>query len=335
MLPHRVAPGIVPAMDTNTDATTWDCIVVGGGAAGSSAALVLGRARRRTLVVDAGHPSNAVAEGIGGLLGHDGRPPADLYAAGRAELAAYPSVEVRTGEVAAGERVDGAFVLTLADGRAETTRRVLLATGMDYRHPELPGIAERWGRSVFHCPFCHGWEVRDRPLGVLDRGPTGTHRALLLSMWSDDVTLFADGPADLDPADADRLRRAGVAVEERPVTGLRGPGTALHAVELDGGSERPCGGLLVPVTLHQRSPLAASLGVELVPPGPLAADAIAVEGMGATSVPGVFAAGDAGAVMPSVANAVAAGSSAAAGVVQSLVAEAHGLAGPVPAAATR
>ena len=316
--------------------TSWDCIVVGGGAAGLSAALVLGRARRRTLVVDSGHPSNGVAEGIGGLLGHDGRPPAELYAAGRAELAAYPSVEVRTGEVVDGQRRDaerddggpGArpFVLTLGDGTTETTRRVLLATGMDYRRPDLPGVAERWGRSVFHCPFCHGWEVREQPIGVLDRGAAGTHRALLLSMWSDDITLYADGPAELDPADADRLRRAGVVVEERHVTGLRGQGTALRAVALDGGEERLCGGLLVPVTLHQRSPLAASLGVALAPAGPLAADAIQAAGMGATSVPGVFVAGDAGEIMPSVANAIAAGSSAAAGIVQSLMAEAHGMA---------
>jgi len=306
--------------------TTWDCIVVGGGAAGLSAALVLGRARRRTLVIDGGRPSNAVAEGIGGLLGHDGRPPAELYAAGRAELSRYAAVEVRTGDVAEGSREGDTFVLTLGDGTTETTRRVLLATGMDYRHPEVPGLAERWGRSVFHCPFCHGWEVRDRPLGVLDRGATGTHRALLLSMWSDDITLFTDGPSELDADDASRLRRAGVTVDERAVSGLRGPAAELEAVAFDGGEERPCGGLLVPVTLHQRSPLAASLGVSLAPPGPLAANAIEVTGMGATSVPGVFVAGDAGQIMPSVANAVAAGSSAAAGIVQSLMAEAHDMA---------
>lgn len=325
MLAHPVGDGMVPAMDT-----TWDCIVVGGGAAGLSAALVLGRARRRTLVIDSGQPSNGVADGIGGLLGHDGRPPAELYASGRAELVAYPTVEVHPGEVIGGEPVSGdqeggSFVLALGDGTTERTRRVLLATGMDYRRPAVPGVAERWGRSVFHCPFCHGWEVRERPLGVLDRGATGTHRALLLSMWSDDITLYADGPSELDPADADRLRRAGVAVEERQVTGLRGPGAELEAVALDGGAERPCGGLLVPVTLHQRSPLAASLGVALAPEGPLAADAIEATGMGATSVPGVFVAGDAGQIMPSVANAVAAGSSAAAGIVQSLMAEAHDL----------
>ena len=141
--------------------TRWDCIVVGGGAAGLSAALVLGRARRRTLLVDAGEPSNLPAEGIGGLLGHDGRPPAELYAMGRAELGAYSTIELREGIVAGGEQVDGGFALDLAGGGRELTRRVILATGMAYRAPDLPGLAELWGRSVFHCPFCHGWEMRD------------------------------------------------------------------------------------------------------------------------------------------------------------------------------
>src|SRR5919106_185603 len=158
---------------------------VGGGAAGLSAALVLGRARRKTLVIDAGNPSNAVAHGIGGLLGSDTRPPADFYAAGRAELVAYPTVELRAGEVVAGERKETSFALRLADGSSAYARRVLLATGMEYRLPELPGIAERWGRSVFHCPFCHGWENRDKALGVFRRGG-----ALLLRAWGDDVTLL-------------------------------------------------------------------------------------------------------------------------------------------------
>lgn len=300
----------------------WDCIVVGGGAAGLSAALVLGRARRRTLVIDAGRPSNLVAAGIGGLLGHDGRPPAELYAAGRVELTSYPSVEVLDGEVVSAERDDGDFVLVLADGSRQVARRVLLGVGMDYRHPELAGIAERWGHSVFHCPFCHGWEHRDRPLGVLDDGPAALERALLLRAWSDDVTLYTDGPSGLGTDGAEQLKIAGVEVDERPVAGLRGPGSTLTAIVFADGGERTCGGLLVPVVLHQRSTLATQLGAELAPPNPLAADAIVVDPFGQTSVPGLFAAGDAIASMPSVANAIAAGSTTAAGgVVRSLMAE--------------
>jgi len=310
--------------------TTWDCIVVGGGAAGLSAALVLGRARRHTLVVDAGAPSNAPADGVGGLLGHDGRPPAALYADGRAELAAYPGVELRAGEVTGGRAGEDGFALELADGARETARRVVLATGMEYRLPPLPGVAERWGRSVFHCPFCHGWEHRDEPLGVLEGGAAGTHRALLLRGWSDDVTLLCDGPADLEPEDAERLAAAGVTVDERPVAGLRGPGDALTAIVFADGDERRLGGLLVPVALHQRSTLAEQLGAALAGPDAMLSETVAVDGRFATSVPGLFAAGDVGAVLPSVAAAVAGGSGAAAMVVQSLLADTHGL---VPAGA--
>ncbi len=218
------------------------------------------------------------------------------------------------------------FVLELADGSEETARRVLLATGMDYRFPALAGIAERWGRSVFHCPFCHGWEVRDRAVGVLDRGVPGMHRALLLRVWSDDVTLLADGPAELDAEDRDRLGAAGVTVDERPVAELRGPGDTLTAVTFADGGERPCDGLLVPVTLHQRSALAEQLGAA-VAPGPLAADALEVDATFHTSVPGPSAAGDVNGQMPSVANVIAAGSSAAAMIVHGLMAEGHGLPG--------
>jgi thioredoxin reductase len=306
--------------------TTWDCIVVGGGAAGLSAALVLGRARQRTLVIDAGNQSNRSAAGIGGLLGHDGRPPAAFYAAGRQELAAYPTVELRSGEVVGGERRDAGFVLDLADGSREVAARVLLATGMDYHFPELPGIAERWGRSVFHCPFCHGWEVRDQTLAVLDRGARGVQRALLLRFWSDDVTLLTDGPAELEAEDAARLRAARVAVDERPVAGLRGADSALAAVAFADGGERRCSALLVPVTLNQHSALAEKLGASAADPGPVVVDAVEVDPTFHTSVPGLFAAGDVSAQMPSVANAVAAGSTAAAMIVHDSMAEARGLA---------
>jgi thioredoxin reductase len=296
--------------------TNWDCIVVGGGAAGLSAALVLGRARQRTLVVDAGRPSNRVAHGIGGLLGQDGRPPAEFYAVGREEIAAYPSVELRSGEVVGGARDGDGYVLELADGTQESGRHVLLATGMDYRHPSLPGIAERWGRSVFHCPFCHGWEVHGRPLGVLDRGATGVERARLLSVWSDDVTLFTDGPPELEAEEAEALQAAGIEVDERRVTGLRGPGDELTALVFEDGQERRCEGLLVPAPMHQRSPLAERLGATLAEPNPMVADAVEVDTQFEATVPGLAAAGDVSPRMPSVANAVAAGASAAAAIVR-------------------
>jgi thioredoxin reductase len=293
----------------------WDVIVVGGGAAGLSAALVLGRARQRTLVIDAGGQSNRPAEGVGGLLGHDGRPPSDLYALGREELAAYPAVGVRDGEVRGGERHADGFKVELAGGERETSRNVLLATGMEYRYADVPGIAERWGRGAFHCPFCHGWEVRDRPLAVLDSGASGAGRALLLRAWSDQVTLLANGPADLDPDDAAKLQAAGVEVDERRVTSLVGPESTLTGIAFEDGDERPYGGLLVAVTLHQRSALARQLGAEYAEPTPLSAESIAIDATFGTTVPGLFAAGDVTPRMPNVANAVASGSAAAAAIV--------------------
>jgi thioredoxin reductase len=306
----------------------WDCVIVGGGAAGLSAGLVLGRARRRTLLVDAGQQSNLSAHGIGGLLGSDGRPPADLYAAGRVELSAYPSVEVRDGEVVRGGRDGDEFVLTLADGQVARARRVLLATGMEYRPPALPGLAELWGGSVFHCPFCHGWEMRDQPLAVLAEPVRGVHSALLLRGWSDDIVLLTDGPADLGD-DAARLAAAGIRVDHRPVAELRRSAGQLTAVVFADGSELPRAGLLVGTTLHQRSTLVEQLGAEPAEPGPVAADAVRVDPFARTSAPGVFAAGDISAQMPQVAAAVAAGSLAAAAVMQSLMADDFGL--PLPA----
>jgi thioredoxin reductase len=306
----------------------WDCVIVGGGAAGLSAGLVLGRARRRTLLVDAGNQSNLPAHGIGGLLGHDGRPPAELYAMGRRELAAYPSIEMRSGEVVSGERADRGFVLELADGRREPTRKVLLATGMEYRPPSLPGLAELWGGSVFHCPFCHGWEVRDQPLAVLARGELAVHKALLLQNWSDDVVLLTDGAAELNTEDRTRLAVAGVEVDERSVGELAARDGELEAVVFTDGSRIARRGLLVAGTLHQRSRLAEQLGAAFREPTPVAHDSLDVDAQWRTTVPGVFAAGDVSAQMPQVAGAIAAGSQAAAAVVQSLLADDYGLAIP-------
>ncbi|MDQ2631256.1 MAG: NAD(P)/FAD-dependent oxidoreductase [Actinomycetota bacterium] len=298
---------------------TWDCVVVGGGAAGLSAGLVLGRARRRTLLVDAGEQSNLAAEGVGGLLGNDRRPPAELYAAGREEIGRHPSVEIRSGEKVLDARAEGSgFELELGDGSRIQSRKLLLAPGVEYRPPDLPGLRERWGGAVFHCPFCHGWEVREGRLGLLGGGEGGVQKALLLRAWSDDVTLLTDGE-DLPSAQLTRLESAGVKLEERPVEGLGKSAPA--AVRFGDGSELDLDGLLVTVSMHQRSPLASRLGLEFAPQ-PLREETIAVDLGFETSVPGVYAAGDVCVPMPSVASAIASGSTAAARIVHALMEEA-------------
>jgi thioredoxin reductase len=297
-----------------------DCVIVGGGAAGLSAALVLGRARRRTLLLDTGRQSNLAAEGVGGLLGSDTRPPADFYAAGRAELAAYPSVELRDVEAADGAAAEPGFALELADGRAVSARTVLLATGMIYVYPDLPGARERWGHSVFHCPFCHGWEVRERPLSVLGGDDDAVRRALLLTSWSDDVTLLSNGPAGLADEDRERLDRAGVGVDERAIAELRGEGRELSEVAFADRSRLACGGLLVPITLERRSPLPERLGARRAAPSPLGEDGVEVDATMNAGVPGLYAAGDLQAPVPKVAAAVASGSLAATAIVRDLTA---------------
>jgi thioredoxin reductase len=300
-----------------------DCLIIGGGAAGLSAALVLGRARRDVLLLDAGRQSNLPAHAVGGLIAQEGTSPAALYAAARDQLAGYPSVRVQGGEATAVERLDdGAFRARTADRGELRARHVLLATGMDYVLPELPGVAERWGDSVFHCPFCHGWEVRDRALAVLGNGEHAVFTTLLLAAWSDDVVLLA---RDVAAADRAKLEAAGIPIEERDVVAVRGEGATLVFAD---GSELARDGLLVGAPLRQRSGLAAELGVELEARGTIAVDRFA-----RTSVPGVFAAGDVAGTTQMVAAALGAGAQAGAFVHTSLLAEEHGL--PFPPGATQ
>lgn len=310
---------------------TLDCAVIGGGAAGLSAGLVLGRARRRTLLVDSGRQSNRPSHGIGGLLGHDGRDPAGLYRIGREELAAYPSVEVIDGEAVRAARNDsGDFEIELADGSIHTTRRLILATGMDYRVDRLPGFEELWGNSVFHCPFCHGWEARDGALAVRASGDHGFHAALMLRGWSDDIVLLADGPAGLTEEQLGKLEAAGVRIDERPVASLRAEGGNLAAVRFTDGTEIERSGLMVAARLQQRTDLAAQLGARHAEPNPMAVDRLVVDDFQRTTVPGVFVAGDASGQFPQVAAAIAAGSRSAAFVVHTLLAEDFGV--PIPPA---
>ncbi|MDR3662423.1 MAG: NAD(P)/FAD-dependent oxidoreductase [Mycobacterium sp.] len=316
-------------MELEGKGNEWECIVVGGGAAGLSAALVLGRARRRTLVIDAGEQSNRAADGIGGLLGQDGRPPAELYADGRRELAAYPSVRMVQGQVTGMAAQDGGpFRLELAGGSVQHADRVLLATGMQYEYPDVPGLEELWGRSVFHCPFCHGWEARDQTLAVLAEGDRAVHMALLLRAWTDDIVVLTNGPAGLaglaEPQHG-ALAAAGVRVDERKIVEFASQDNTLAAVVFADGEELKREGVLVASALRQRSPLATQLGVRIAPPGRVVVDAVVVDQFNRTSVPGVFAAGDVCTEMPKVAAAIADGSAAGTAIVQSLLHDQFGL----------
>lgn len=264
----------------------FDCVVVGGGVAGLSAAIVLGRARRRTLVLDRGGQSNLPAAHIGGLLGHDGTPPGEFYDLARAQVAEYDAVTLRDAE-AVDARIEGdGFDVVLGGGDEIRARALVLATGMDYEVPEVPGFAELWGGAVFHCPFCHGWEVRDRPVVVYGPREIAERHATLLAAWTDDVTV-------VDPAD---------------VTGVRLEEGVLRAVVRRDGSEVRCDAVLVHAPLLRRDSLPERLGVALTDTG-----FVAVDEQARTSVPGVYAAGDLAVAPQQV--AIALGSGHLAGIV--------------------
>ena len=308
-----------------TESGRWDCVVVGGGAAGLSAALVLGRGRRRTLLVDTGEQSNLPDSGVGGMLGHEGRPPAELYEAGRHDLDELPTVEVRSATVSAGEGEDGHFTLTLDDGGRVDSRKLILAMGMDYLTEDLPGLRDLWGQSVFHCPFCHGWDVRDGALAVRGNGITGMHGALMIRGWSDDIVLLTDGPADYDDEARDKLGAAGIRVDERELKGIRTSDGSLAALEFTEGDDLERDAMMVTARLHQRSDLHVQLGVAIADPTPMAEDPLLVDQFKQTSIRGIFAAGDAAGEPPQVSIAAASGSFAGMVAIQHLLAEDFGL----------
>lgn len=217
---------------------TWDVIVAGGGPAGLVSALMLGRSRRRVLVVDAGEPRNRFAAHMHGVLGLEGVPPGELLERGRAEAAGY-GVEFTGGTVAQVEREPGRLRVTTADGSVLLARALIVATGLADDLPDVPGLAERWGSTVLHCPYCHGWEVRDQHLGVLTTSPFGLHQAELVRQWSDRVTVFTAGLGPLASESERRLRARGIALESTPVAEILGEGGVIDAVRLDDGREVP------------------------------------------------------------------------------------------------
>ena len=197
---------------------TYDVIVVGGSFAGLSAAMQLVRARRRVLVLDTGSPRNRFAHTSHGFLGQDGRTPAEIVETARAQVLAYPTAEHRVDEATAARRAgDGAFEVTLASGATLAARRLVLATGIVDELADLPGLRERWGVTVLHCPYCHGYEVADRRLGVLAVSEMSLHQALLLPDWSADVTLFLNGAFAPTEAQRAQLAARGVRLETRRV----------------------------------------------------------------------------------------------------------------------
>ena len=279
----------------------YDVLVVGGGAAGLTAAMVLLRARRTVLIVDAGKQRNAPASEMHGFLSRDGMPPAELIAAGRAEVARYGG-ELRDDTVTS---IRPGFIAQLESGTEVRARRVLVATGLRDEIPDVPGVRERWGRDVLHCPYCHGYEVRDQPLGVLGGNAEAVQHALLIRQWSADITLFSHRDT-LDPSQREMLAARGVAVVDGEVARVKVENDRLQGLELADGTVVTRAAVFVRPSFVPNSSLLADLGCDTDERGWVTCDA-----MGLTSVAGVRVAGNAADPRAQVITAAGQGSAAA------------------------
>jgi thioredoxin reductase len=268
-------------------AITTDAVVVGGGPAGLNAALVLARARRHVLLIDAGEPRNAASHAMHGFLSRDGLDPAELLLLGRSEHMTYSSVEMVSGLVENVTINDGQFDVLSSRGDVVRTRKLLLATGIRDVLPRIAGLAPMYGTSVFHCPYCDGWEVSDEPIGVFGDGPSAFRQALLLLSWSRDVVLCTHGPSELQPEQRAQLVREGIPVCEKRIARVVGRHGQLDRIVFDDGTSLERRALF----FHGHTELSSSLPVKM---GCALTDAgrIEIDETGRTSVAGVYAAGD-------------------------------------------
>ncbi|MBK0374174.1 NAD(P)/FAD-dependent oxidoreductase [Streptomyces sp. RB110-1] len=305
----------------------YDVVIVGGGAAGLSGALALARARRSVLVIDAGEPRNVPASHVHNYLGRESTPPGELLAIGRNEAAGY-GAEIVAGRVASAERLPGAedagFRVVTEDGRSVEARRLLVTTGLVDELPPVPGLAERWGREVLHCPYCHGHEVADRPIGVLATGPLAVHQALMWRQWSDDVTLFLHTGPEPSAEEYEELAARDVAVVDGEVVGLEIADDRFAGVRLASGRVVAREALVVQARFTARSAVLESLGLTPVAQemaGTVVGTYIPSDPTGATEAPGVWVAGNVTRLTEQVVGAAAAGLMAAGALNGDLITE--------------
>jgi thioredoxin reductase len=296
---------------------TFDVVIVGAGPAGLSAALMLGRCRRSVLVCDTGRPRNAASTALHGYLTRDGIPPRELLAIGRRELDTYDTVELR--DVGAADAVcdeSGRFRVTLDDGEVVTSRKLLIATGVCDNLPSIDGFQEFYGRSVFHCPYCDGWEVRDQPIAIYGNGARGVGLSLELTAWSVDLVLCTDGAADISREDRVRLDRNGIAVREDRINALEGDGGILQRIVFATGEPLARRALFFTTGQFQRSALAIRLGCEFNDKG-----TVRTGKYESTHLSGLFVAGDASRAVQWVIVAAAEGAEAAFAINTDLIKE--------------
>lgn len=309
---HAIAEG------RSRDTDSYDVIVVGGSFAGMSGAMQLARARRRILIVDAGRPRNRFVASAHGFLGQDGKSPREIIGLARQQLAAYPTVAFFAGEAVEGRRHEAHFELGLSDGQVVKASRLLLATGVRDELPVIAGMEERWGFTVFQCPYCHGYEVGGRQLGVIANHPMSAHQASIVSDWGP-TTYFTQGIFEPDEAQLAMMHARGIRIERAPVVEIVGSGASIDAVRLSDGRSVDIEAAFTAPRTHMASGLAEKLGCGFDdgPFGPL----IRTNEQKLTTIAGVYAAGDATSAMANATLASAAGVLAGVGAHQSLIFE--------------
>jgi thioredoxin reductase len=302
------------------DTTRYDTVIIGGGAAGLSAATTLARALRSVLVIDSGTPRNAPAAGVHGYLSRDGMNPLELLAAGRSEVLSYGGT-VLDGEAVSARRTPSGFEVALGDSRRFTGRRLLVTTGLTDGLPPIDGLREQWGKGVVHCPYCHAWEIRGQRIGVLGTGPLSVHQALMFRQWSPDITLFLNDTVFPTDEEWEKLAARSVRVVEGAVASVDSVDGVLTGVSLQEGSSFSVEALAVGSRMEARSELLESLGLasQVHPSG--AGRFIETDAMGATAVPGVYAAGNVSNLMAQVITAASEGVMAGARINADLIEE--------------
>ncbi|MFB9275861.1 NAD(P)/FAD-dependent oxidoreductase [Cohnella cellulosilytica] len=296
-----------------------DAAIIGGGPAGLNAALVLGRARKNVTVIDEGRPRNAVTRKTHGFLTRDGVSPGEFRRLAREEIGAYPSVSFLADAAVSIEGADGRFQITTAQGVTLLSRKLLLAVGLKDRPLDIPGLADVYGKSAFVCPYCDGWELRDQPLVVINKGAELMHFAPLISGWTDRFTICTNGPDELTDEQREELRRHRVPLFDSPIRRIESDDGIVREVVLADGTAVPCRGLFFRPELALGSDLPQALGCALTDIGTAEIDAF-----GKTSVPGVYSAGDAASRMHQAIAAASMGALAAAMINNELNAEAWG-----------
>jgi thioredoxin reductase len=305
--------------DNEMDKNLLDVVIIGGGPAGLNAALVLGRARKTVAVIDAGRPRNAVTREVHGFLTRDGMSPSEFRKIAKEEISAYSGVTFVTDSAVSIVGTDGRFQIETEQGQSFASKKILFTVGMQDLPLAIPGLAEVYGKSAFVCPFCDGWELRDQPIVIINKGTTLMHLAPLLSGWTNRLTVCTNGPDELTDAEREEFKRNQVPLFDSPILQIDSKGGIVQEVILEDGTTIPCTGIFFKPDLVTGSDLPQMIGCEITEWG-----GIVVDQFGKTNIPGVFSAGDAASRMHQAIAAASNGAFAAAVITGELNAETWG-----------